>query len=321
VTDDNPPEGFRRIDFDRGGEITFNGHVGNLYARKGAKGTRDEFVMGLRVQRHMCNPAGGLHGGMMMTMADLVGSMGGTTIIGLRKFVPTVSMTFDFVAHQLLFQTSDGVTKTLPLEPITVAEFHERVMAVMRDLGVQVHIWTMPVEIPDPIRFEKDVTHHSYDRDAANAFWRALLAMKPVFEHFRCAFIGKCSPIHFFWGGFDLAVTRFNGKRAPERPGANSIDREAYSHEVISHGFWPGRMPALDASFYAYAAPEPPGLKEAKVQPGAAYYDKGWSEFFLPYEAVRTARNPADELTAFLNTTYEAAASLAGWTRAELERR
>jgi len=233
----------------------------------------------------------------------------------------TLRMTFDFVAHQLLFQTSDGVTKTLPLEPITVAEFHERVMAVMRDLGVQVHIWTMPVEIPDPIRFEKDVTHHSYDRDAANAFWRALLAMKPVFEHFRCAFIGKCSPIHFFWGGFDLAVTRFNGKRAPERPGANSIDREAYSHEVISHGFWPGRMPALDASFYAYAAPEPPGLKEAKVQPEAAYYDKGWSEFFLPYEAVRTARNPADELTAFLNTTYEAAASLAGWTRAELERR
>ena len=233
----------------------------------------------------------------------------------------TLRMTFDFVAHQLLFQTSDGVTKTLPLEPITVAEFHERVMTVMRDLGVQVHIWTMPVEIPDPIRFEKDVTHHSYDRDAANAFWRALLAMKPVFEHFRCAFIGKCSPIHFFWGGFDLAVTRFNGKRAPERPGANSIDREAYSHEVISHGFWPGRMPALDASFYAYAAPEPPGLKEAKVQPEAAYYDKGWSEFFLPYEAVRTARNPADELTAFLNTTYEAAASLAGWTRAELERR
>ena len=233
----------------------------------------------------------------------------------------TLRMTFDFVTHQLVFQTSDGVTKTIPLEPRTVAEFFERVMETLRDLGIQVHIWTMPVEIPDPIRFEKDVTHHSYDRDAVNAFWRALLAMKPVFEKFRCAFIGKCSPLHFFWGGFDLAVTRFNGKRAPERPGANSIDREAYSHEVISHGFWPGRLPALDACFYAYAAPEPHGFKEAKILPAAAYYDKGWSEYFLPYEAVRNARNPAEDLTSFLNTTYESAARLAGWSRTELERR
>jgi len=233
----------------------------------------------------------------------------------------TLRMTFDFVSHQLLFQTSDGVTKTIPLEPRTVAEFHERVMAVMRELAVQVHIWTMPVEIQDPIRFEKDVTHHSYDREAVNSFWRALLAMKPVFERFRCGFIGKSSPLHFFWGGFDLAVTRFNGKRAPERPGADAMNKEAYSHEVISHGFWPGRMPSLDASFYAYAAPEPPGLKEAKVLPAAAYYDKEWNEFFLPYEAVRTARNPAEELTAFLNTTYETAATLAGWNRADLERR
>ena len=233
----------------------------------------------------------------------------------------TLRMTFDFVAHQLVFQTSDGVTKTIPLEPRTVAEFFERVMETLRDLDIQVHIWTMPVEIPDPIRFEKDVTHHSYDRDAVNAFWRALLAMKPVFEKFRCAFIGKCSPLHFFWGGFDLAVTRFNGKRAPERPGANSIDREAYSHEVISHGFWPGRLPALDACFYAYAAPEPHGFKEAKILPAAAYYDKGWSEYFLPYEAVRNARNPAEDLTSFLNTTYESAARLAGWSRTELERR
>jgi len=233
----------------------------------------------------------------------------------------TLRMTFDFVAHQLVFQTSDGVIRTIPLEPRTVAEFYERVMAVLRELGIQVHIWTMPVEIPDPVRFEKDVTHHTYDADAATAFWRTLLAMKPVFESFRCAFIGKCSPLHFFWGGFDLAVTRFNGKRAPERPGADAMNREAYSHEVISHGFWPGRLP-LDASFYAYAAPEPPGLKEAKVQPAAAYYDdKVWNEFFLPYEAVRTARNPADELTAFLNSTYEAAATLAGWSRTELERR
>jgi len=233
----------------------------------------------------------------------------------------TLRMTFDFVAHQPVFQTSDGVTKTIPLEPRTVAEFFERVMETLRDLGIQVHIWTMPVEIPDPIRFEKDVTHHSYDRDAVNAFWRALLAMKPVFEKFRCAFIGKCSPLHFFWGGFDLAVTRFNGKRAPERPGANSIDREAYSHEVISHGFWPGRLPALDACFYAYAAPEPHGFKEAKILPAAAYYDKGWSEYFLPYEAVRNARNPAEDLTSFLKTTYESAARLAGWSRTELERR
>ncbi len=233
----------------------------------------------------------------------------------------TFWITFDFVAHQLVIQLSDGVTKTIPLEPRTVAEFYERVMATLRDLGIQVRIWTMPVEIPDPIRFEKDTLHRSYDPDAVSAFWRALLRMKPVFENFRCAFIGKCSPLHFFWGGFDLAMTRFNGKRAPERPGADAMNREAYSHEVISHGFWPGRQPSLDAVFYAYAAPEPAGFKEATILPSAAYYDKDWGEYFLPYEAVRGARNPEDELVAFLNSTYDAAAGLAHWNRQELERR
>jgi len=178
----------------------------------------------------------------------------------------------------------------------------------------------MPVEIPNPIRFTDDVAHHSYDPAWANAFWRALLSMKPVFERFRCSFIGKCSPLHFFWGSFDLAVTRFSGRRAPERPGANSVDREAYSHEVISHGFWPGNVPGVDASFYAYAAPEPPGFREAPM-PAATVYSKELSIFLLPYDAVRRSKTPAEDLAAFLSTTYDTAAKLMGWNRTELERR
>lgn len=233
----------------------------------------------------------------------------------------TFTMTFDFVSHQLLIQISDGVTKAIPLEPRTVADFYRLVMTTLRDIGVDVHIWTMPVEIPNPIRFETDTTHHSYDPKAANAFWRALLAIKPVFESFRCSFIGKCSPVHFFWGSFDLALTRFSGRRAPERPGADAVTRESYSHEVISHGFWPGSAPGQDAMFYAYAAPEPAGFKDAEGLPAAAFYSKEFSEFFLPYEAVRNAERPAEDLKAFLTSTYEAGATLAQWNRAELERR
>ncbi len=231
------------------------------------------------------------------------------------------TMTFDFVSHQLLIQTSDGVTKTIPLESRTVADFYRLVMGTLHDIGVDGRIWTMPVEIPDPIRFETDVTHHSYDPKAANAFWRVLLAIKPVFESFRCSFIGKCSPVHFFWGSFDLAVTRFSGRRAPEKPGADSITRESYSHEVISHGFWPGSAPGQDAAFYAYAAPEPPGFKDAQVLPAAAFYSKDLSEFILPYEVVRKADRPSGDLMAFLKTTYDAGANKAQWNRAELERR
>jgi hypothetical protein len=178
----------------------------------------------------------------------------------------------------------------------------------------------MPVEVPDPVRFEADVVHRSYDAAAANAFWRVLVATKPVFDAFRCRYIGKASAVHFFWGSFDLASTRFSGRRAAERPGADAVTREAYSHEVISHGFWPGGGAVQEPVFYAYAAPEPGGFKEARIQPASAFYSRDLSEFFLPYEAVRTAAEPVADLMAFFDSTYIAGATLGGWNRAELER-
>ncbi|HXF17828.1 MAG TPA: DUF5996 family protein [Burkholderiales bacterium] len=247
------------------------------------------------------------------------------TSCGLATPVLTVgeralTLTFDFVSHRLILQCSDSRSESIPLEPRTVAEFYRMVIDTLHRMGVHVRIWTVPVEIPDPIRFEADNVHRSYDRAQANAFWRALVAMKPVFEGFRCGFVGKCSPVHFFWGSFDLAVTRFSGRRAPERKGADAITREAYSHEVISHGFWPGSGAVQQPAFYAYAAPEPTGLREAVVRPAAAFYSKELSEFILPYEAVRSAQSPAADLAAFLESTYERAATLARWNRAELER-
>jgi hypothetical protein len=232
----------------------------------------------------------------------------------------TFTMVFDFVAHALVIETSDNVRESLPLGAETVAAFYARVMATLERLGIDVHIWTMPVEVPEPIRFDQDETHKSYDAAAAHTFWEVVLAIKPVLETFRAEFIGKCSPVHFFWGSFDLAVTRFSGRRAPERPGADAITRESYSHEVISHGWWPGGGPFDEPAFYAYAAPEPPGLKTATVKPAAAFYNPDFSEFILPYEAVRTAASPEDDLRAFLRTTYDAAAALGNWNRAELER-
>jgi len=232
----------------------------------------------------------------------------------------TFTMMFDFIGHQLLIQTSDGAAETIPLEPRTVADFYALVMNALRRLHIDVHIWTQPVEIPNPIRFENDVTHGAYDAESANTLWRMLVVIKPVLERFRCKFIGKCSPVHFFWGSFDLAVTRFSGRRAPERPGADAMTREAYSHEVISHGFWPGSGSVSEPSFYAYAAPEPPGFKTANVRPALAFYSTEFSEFFLPYDAVRKSASPDDDLAAFLDTTYAAGATLAGWNRAELER-
>jgi hypothetical protein len=231
------------------------------------------------------------------------------------------TITFDFVDHQLVLHCSDGGTETIPLVPRTVAEFYSLVMDAVHRMGVRVRIWTMPVEIPDPIPFEADTIHRSYDPASAHALWVALVSIKPVFEAFRCGFVGKCSPVHFFWGSFDLAVTRFSGRRAPERPGADVITRESYSHEVISHGFWPGGGAVREPMFYAYAAPEPQGLKEAKVRPEAAFYSTELSEFLLPYEAVRTAAAPAERLTEFLESTYERAATLAAWDRDELEQR
>src|SRR5215510_7470984 len=231
------------------------------------------------------------------------------------------TIAFDFVSQQLVIQASDGATETISLEPRTVADFYQLLISTLRRMNIDVRIWTMPVEIPNPIRFESDVTHHSYDPQAANAFWRILVSIKPVFERFRSGFIGKCSPVHFFWGSFDLAVTRFSGRRAPERPGADAITRESYSHEVISHGFWPGSGPAPEPMVYAYAAPEPAGFKNATVQPAAAFYSADFSEFFLPYEAVRNAKSPENDLTAFLASTYSAGADLGKWNRAEVERR
>jgi hypothetical protein len=233
----------------------------------------------------------------------------------------TFTMTFDFVAHELAIDTSDGARRTIPLKPQTVADFYNTMMATLRALALETRIWTMPVEFPDPIRFDEDVTHRSYDADAVRRFHQALLAMKPVFEQFRAEFVGKCSPVHFFWGSFDVAVTRFSGRPAPERPGADSITREAYSHEVISHGWWPGGGPVNEPAFYAYAAPEPPGLKTVVVEPVSAFYSHELSEFVLPYEAVRSAPSPEADLRAFLHTTYDAAAQLARWDREALERR
>jgi hypothetical protein len=232
----------------------------------------------------------------------------------------TFTMTFDFVAHELVIQLSDGGRDAVPLGPRTVAEFYRLLMDTLHRLGIDVRIWPMPVEVPEPIRFDRDTIHRSYDAEAARRFQDVLLAMTPVFQAFRAEFIGKCSPVHFFWGSFDLAVTRFSGRRAPERPGADSITREAYSHEVISHGWWPGGGPIGEPAFYAYAVPEPDGLKTAAIEPAAAYYNTDLSEFILPYEAVRRAADPEADLRAFLRTTYDAAARLARWDRANLER-
>jgi uncharacterized protein DUF5996 len=232
----------------------------------------------------------------------------------------TFTMTFDFLQHALVIDTSDGAHQAVALRPETVADFYARLMGTLHQMGIDVRIWTMPVEVPEPIRFEQDTVHRSYDAPAARTFWQILLAVKPVFESFRSEFIGKCSPVHFFWGSFDLAVTRFSGRPAPEREGADSITREAYSHEVISHGWWPGGGPVNEPAFYAYAAPEPAGLKTAPVLPAAAFYSTELSEFILPYEAVRTSATPEADLQSFLRTTYDAAATLAAWDRNSLER-
>lgn len=231
-----------------------------------------------------------------------------------------LAVAFDFISHRLVLSCSDGSAEALALEPMTVADFYAAVMGALRRMGVETHIWTMPVEYPNPIAFELDTIHRSYDAAWANAFWRALVSMRPVFERFRCGFVGKCSPLHFFWGSFDLALTRFSGRRAPERPGADAMTRESYSHEVISHGFWPGGGGIEEPAFYAYAAPEPQGLRTALVRPDAAHYNADLGEFILPYEAVRTAASPEKELAAFLESTYDQAARLANWDREALER-
>jgi hypothetical protein len=231
----------------------------------------------------------------------------------------TFAMEFDFIDHQLVIRVSDGTNRMLRLEPKTVADFYQELMTLLREMGLEVPIWTMPVEIASPVRFESDTTHRSYDPVFANRFWRILGQIDDVFTRSQTAFVGKSSPSHFFWGGFDLALTRFSGRLAPPREGP-AFMREAYSHEVISHGFWPGSAPVLESAFYAYAVPEPPGFKELKAQPDAAFYHRDLGEFILPYESVRTARSPEASIRAFVESTYEGAADLAGWDRRALER-
>jgi hypothetical protein len=221
---------------------------------------------------------------------------------------------FDFVDHLLIVQTSGGATKTIPLRAGSVADFYSELMGTLAAVDVAVKIWTMPVEVPSGIRFEQDWLHCSYDREYAARFWRVLVSADTILKEFRANFIGKASPVHFFWGSFDLAVTRFSGRRAPERPGADAITREAYSHEVISAGFWPGTGD-VDAFFYCYAAPEPAGFSKAEVSPATAVYGSQFSEFLLPYEDVRTAASPEKTLLGFLQTTYEAGATLGSWDR------
>jgi hypothetical protein len=227
---------------------------------------------------------------------------------------------FDFIEHQLVIQTDQHTSRTLALEPRSVADFYREFMAALATLGIKVKIWKMPVEIANPIPFDRDTQHASYDREYANRFWRILVVSDAIFKEFRAGFIGKSSPVHFFWGSFDLAVTRFSGRRAPQRPEADAITREAYSHEVISCGFWPGGGDVKEAMYYAYAAPEPLGCAQQPVRPAQAFYHPQLREFLLPYQAVRTANSPREALLAFAQSTYEAGANLGNWPRRELER-
>lgn len=231
---------------------------------------------------------------------------------------------FDFIDHKLRIVCSDGATRILDLRPQSVANFYAEVMGALAELAIEVKIWTMPVEVPDPIRFTEDFNHKSYDADYVNRFWHALVKMDEVLKEFRSRFIGKVSPVHFFWGSFDLAVTRFSGRLAPEREGADLITREAYSHEVISHGWWPGSKD-MEAAFYSYTTPEPAGLPDVvaqgKIKPATSFYSTDMKEFFLLYDDVRSADSPEQALMDFCQTTYEAGADLATWDRAALERR
>jgi hypothetical protein len=227
---------------------------------------------------------------------------------------------FDFIDHRLAIQTSWNSAKTMALKPQSVSDFYAEFMAALRSLGIEVKIWTLPCEVPNPVPFELDTQHASYDPESAHRFWQILVLCDNIFQEFRAGFIGKVSPVHFFWGSFDLCVTRFSGRRAPERPGADSITLEAYSHEVISAGFWPGGGDIQGPAFYVYAAPEPAGLAEQKVQPAAAFYHPQLKEFLLMYDDVRRAPSPRQALLSFLESTYAAGADLAHWDRKQIER-
>jgi len=231
---------------------------------------------------------------------------------------------FDFIAHDLAIRTDWGTERRVQLRPKTVADFYAEVMGALSELGIPSRINTMPNEMPDAIPFDQDLVHRSYDAEAARRFWRVLVQADRIFKLFRTGFLGKSSPVHFFWGSFDLAVTRFSGRRAPLHPGGvphlpDSVAREAYSHEVSSAGFWPGGGAIDYPAFYSYAYPAPPGFSAAKIRPDAAFFSEPLGEFLLPYDAVRAAPNPERTLLDFLQSTYEAAADKGGWDRDALE--
>ena len=240
---------------------------------------------------------------------------------------PTYSfqIDFDFCRHALVVTTTDARRTEFALGPYSVAEFYRKIMSALCELEIEVEIWTMPVEVVDGIPFEQDHEHKSYDADAAHRFWRILVQGDRVMKQFRASFLGKVSPVHFFWGSFDIAVTRFSGRTAPPHPGGmpqlgDWVAREAYSHEVSSCGFWPGNGGFGKAAFYSYAYPSPKGFADAPLRPSAARFDNNLQEFILEYEAVRTADNPDEMLLDFFQSTYEAAANAGDWDRAALER-
>ena len=249
----------------------------------------------------------------------------GLTTSPIPYGLKTFQIDFDFIDHKLVIETSDGNVRLLDLRPRTVADFYSQVMSSLKSLGIDVAIHTTPNEIPDPIPFEEDHKNASYDADYANRFWRVLVQTDRIFKEFRARFIGKCSPVHFFWGSFDLAVTRFSGRTAPPHPGGvphmpDVVAREAYSHEVSSCGFWPGGGAIDYPAYYAYAYPTPEGFKDYKIKPKGAFYSNDLGEFLLPYDEVRASDDPDAALLGFLQSTYEAAADLAKWDRAALER-
>ncbi|GAC1683756.1 MAG: DUF5996 family protein [Candidatus Acidiferrum sp.] len=228
---------------------------------------------------------------------------------------------FDFIAHMLEITTSLGESRVFRLIPRTVAEFYAKLLEALHSFGIDVKVWPVPVEVPRPVRFNLDESHAAYDSEYAHRFWQILVSVDNVFWEFRSRFIGKVSPVHFFWGSFDLAVTRFSGRRAPERAGADPVTKEAYSHEVISVGFWPGDGEIVkDAAFYAYAAPEPAGFGERRIKPAKAFYSSEKNEYFLMYDDVRSSDDPRQLLLDFCQSTYEAAALLGNWDRPNLER-
>jgi Family of unknown function (DUF5996) len=231
-----------------------------------------------------------------------------------------IEVRFDFIEHKLTLESSEGRVTTMALTAQSVAEFYKKFMAALSELDVSVHIWTMPSEVANPTPFELDNVHAAYDLQAVHKFWRILVWVDQIFKEFRAGFQGKASPVHFFWGSFDLAVTRFSGRVAPERPGADSITREAYSHEVSSAGFWPGGGDIKGPAFYSYAAPEPARFAEQRVRPQAAFYHPQMKEFLLMYDDVRAAASPKATLMEFLQSTYDAAADCGKWDRKALER-